>query len=182
MNPYPPSLPGVWGAVGFTEPPAPEYVHGLCDFAQICSMACRRSLFDQLFRRQSDRILIGDLNPPEFWQLVASAGCIEIASREIGPANVIIYLNQCDELEADHPIVRMVESKLVTVRRLMVDLPHGFRVLEKPDPLHSVVTLMKPNPEDERFPLIWRVEYADVGPALNRIRNDLAGGYMDWKR
>jgi hypothetical protein len=180
LNPYLPSLSGAWSEVGVAEPPAEEYVLGLVDLSQICRAASCRETLAMLLGRGSDQIWIRDLNPPEFWQMVERAGILESASREIGPENVIIYLNHCDDLGPDHPIVAMDQARLVTIRRLFTDLPYGFRLLRCG--LDSMVTLMKPNPQDERFPLISRLEYTLAGPAMNRIEHDLARGYMDWQR
>jgi len=171
-------MPGAWGELGFTEPPAKEYVEGLVDLARICGLARRRAFFERLLGKQPEQILIRDFCPPEFWQMVESAGCIETASREIGPSNVIIYLNRNEELEPDHPISTMSDTGLARVRRLVVDLPYGFRVLEKgPD---SIITLIKPNPEDERFPLMSHPDYKLVGVALNQIKKDLSVGCTSW--
>jgi len=66
LNKYPPSMPGAWGELGFTEPPAKEYVEGLVDLARICGLARRRAFFERLLGKQPERILIRDFCPPEF--------------------------------------------------------------------------------------------------------------------
>lgn len=177
MGLYPPSLPGEWGQLGFTEPPAPEYVYGLADLAKICSLVHRPTFWGRLFGKKPDQVLIHDLNPPEFWQLVESSGCIETASVEIGPGNVIFYLNRDDNLGPDHPIVEWKKRGLVTIRQTMAHLPFGFRVADRGSDF--TVTQMRPNPNAPQFPLIRRLDRDNSGIALNEIENLLDQGYYD---
>ncbi len=155
------------------------YQAGINDLIWILNVVSGRRFIFWGKPRPRGRVLIRDINPPEFWRLPEVEAIVRWS--QIPAKNIIFIPSDVDDLLGDHPIVRLVDSGLAVIRRPICTFsPIGFRIADAGN--RSAVTLMTPNDSDPSHPLISSItDRMMIGAVMSQVDSALAMGEMIFK-